>query len=46
MIIYVALWGFAHLQGRIEEPINEGFKRILRITIILGVLGIFPRKRT
>ncbi|CAN7776015.1 type IV secretion system protein [Variovorax sp. LjRoot175] len=35
--IYVMMWGFLSLTGRIQEPIWEGVKRILFIAIILGV---------
>lgn len=35
--IYVMMWGFLSLTGRIQEPIWEGIKRILFIAIILGV---------
>ncbi|MGK6309756.1 type IV secretion system protein [Variovorax sp. DT-64] len=35
--IYVMVWGFFSLTGRIQEPIWEGVKRIFFIAIILGV---------
>ncbi|MBT2337119.1 type IV secretion system protein [Variovorax paradoxus] len=35
--LYVMMWGFLSLTGRIQEPIWEGVKRILFIAIILGV---------
>ena len=35
--IYVMMWGFLSLTGRIQEPIWEGIKRIFFIAIILGV---------
>ncbi|MDQ0044316.1 type IV secretion system protein [Variovorax boronicumulans] len=34
--IYVMLWGFLSLTGRVQEPIWEGVKRILFIAIVLG----------
>ena len=34
--IYVMIWGFLSLSGRIQEPIWEGVKRIVFIAIILG----------
>jgi len=35
--IYVMMWGFLSLTGRVQEPIWEGVKRILFIVIVLGV---------
>jgi type IV secretion system protein VirB6 len=35
--IYVMIWGYLSLTGRIQEPIWEGVKRIFMIAIILGV---------
>ncbi|MDM0108027.1 type IV secretion system protein [Variovorax sp. J22R24] len=35
--IYVMIWGFLSLTGRIQEPILEGIKRIFFIAIVLGV---------
>lgn len=35
--LYVLVWGFLHLAGRIQEPVLEGFKRIAILTIVLGV---------
>lgn len=35
--IYVMMWGYLSLTGRIQEPIWEGVKRILKIGIILGI---------
>ncbi|VTY37678.1 Type IV secretion system protein VirB6 [Xylophilus ampelinus] len=35
--IYVMLWGYLSMTGRIQEPIWEGVKRILTIALILGV---------
>ena len=35
--IYVMMWGFLSLTGRIQEPIWEGVKRILTIAVIMGI---------
>lgn len=35
--IYVMMWGFLSLTGRVQEPIWEGVKRVLFIAIVLGV---------
>ncbi|KIQ35378.1 conjugal transfer protein TrbL [Variovorax paradoxus] len=35
--IYVMIWGFLSLTGRIQEPIWEGVKRIFFVAIILGL---------
>lgn len=35
--IYVMMWGYLSLTGRIQEPIWEGMKRILVIGIVLGI---------
>lgn len=34
--IYVMMWGYLSLTGRIQEPIWEGVKRILVVGLILG----------
>jgi type IV secretion system protein VirB6 len=34
--LYVMVWGFLHLTGRIEEPFLEGVKRLLVLALILG----------
>jgi len=36
-ILYVTLWGYLQLTGRIEEPFVTGLKRILTIAVVLGV---------
>jgi type IV secretion system protein VirB6 len=36
-VLYVMIWGFLHLTGRIEEPLTEGLKRIGMLALILGV---------
>lgn len=35
--VYVMMWGFMSLTGRIQEPIWEAVKRILVIALVLGV---------
>jgi type IV secretion system protein VirB6 len=35
--IYVMVWGYLHLTGKIEEPVITGVKRILVLALILGV---------
>ncbi len=36
-IIYVMIWGYLHLRGRIDEPLVEGAVRILRLILVFGV---------
>jgi len=35
--LYVMVWGYLQLTGRIEEPFVTGLKRILTIAVVLGV---------
>jgi type IV secretion system protein VirB6 len=35
--LYVMIWGYLHLTGRIEEPFTTGLKRILTLAVVLGV---------
>jgi type IV secretion system protein VirB6 len=35
--IYIMIWGYLSLTGRIQEPIWEGVRRILAIGIVLGI---------
>lgn len=35
-VIYVMLWGFLHLQGRIEEPVMDGVRRLAWLGVVLG----------
>ena len=35
--LYVLLWGFLHIAGRIEEPVLEGFKRIAILSLVFGL---------
>lgn len=36
-ILYVAIWGYLHLVGKIEEPFIAGVKRLVVLGVILGV---------
>ena len=36
-VIYMMVWGYLQIAGRIEEPFVQGLKRIATIAIILGV---------
>src|SRR5687767_897804 len=36
-VLYVAIWGYLHLVGKIEEPFITGVKRLVVLAIILGV---------
>jgi type IV secretion system protein VirB6 len=35
--LYVLIWGFLHIAGRIEEPLLEGLKRIAVLALVFGV---------
>jgi type IV secretion system protein VirB6 len=35
--LYVLIWGFLHIAGRIEEPVLEGLKRIAMLVLVFGV---------
>ena len=35
--IYVMVWGYLHLSGRIQEPVLDGARRIAILAVILGV---------
>jgi len=37
MTLYVMVWGYLQLTGRIEEPFMTGLRRILIVAIVLGV---------
>ena len=37
LIIYVVLWGLAMIRGMITEPVIDGFSRIVRLSIIVGI---------
>jgi type IV secretion system protein VirB6 len=34
--LYVAVWGYLHLSGKIEEPFVDGARRLLTLALILG----------
>jgi type IV secretion system protein VirB6 len=36
-ILYVMIWGYLQLTGKIEEPFVVGLKRILTLAVVLGV---------
>ncbi|MDY6944567.1 MAG: type IV secretion system protein [Pseudomonadota bacterium] len=36
-VLYVVIWGYLHLIGKIEEPFVEGAKRLVILAVILGV---------
>jgi type IV secretion system protein VirB6 len=35
--VYVMVWGYLHLTGRIEEPFGTGLKRLITLAVVLGV---------
>jgi len=35
--LYIMIWGYLQLMGRIEEPFLTGLKRILTLAVVLGV---------
>ena len=35
--VYVMVWGYLHLTGRVEEPVTVGLKRITTLAVVLGV---------
>ena len=35
--LYVLIWGFLSIAGRIEEPVLEGLKRIAMLALVFGV---------
>ena len=35
--VYVMVWGYLHLTGKIEEPLTAGLKRIATVALVLGV---------
>src|SRR6185437_13381558 len=35
--VYVMIWGYLHLTGRIQEPFAAGVKRIVTLAAVLGV---------
>jgi type IV secretion system protein VirB6 len=34
--VYVMIWGYLHLIGKIEEPVMTGVRRIVLLTVVLG----------
>ena len=35
--VYVMVWGYLHLTGRIEEPFVTGLKRLITLAAVLGI---------
>jgi type IV secretion system protein VirB6 len=35
--VYVAVWGYLQLTGRIEEPLVTGIRRLVMLAVVLGV---------
>jgi type IV secretion system protein VirB6 len=35
--VYVMVWGYLHLTGRIDEPVLAGVRRIVTLALILGI---------
>jgi type IV secretion system protein VirB6 len=35
--VYVMIWGYLHLTGKIEEPVVAGLKKILLLAVVFGV---------
>ncbi|MBM0108869.1 type IV secretion system protein [Steroidobacter sp. S1-65] len=35
--LYVVVWGYLHLMGRIEEPFVTGIKRLVTMAVVLGI---------
>src|SRR5438270_12176536 len=35
--LYVAIWGYLQLAGKVEEPFVEGARRLLTLALILGL---------
>lgn len=35
-IVYVMVWGYLHLSGRIEEPFVAGLRRLIVLAVVLG----------
>lgn len=36
-IVYVMVWGYLHLRGKIDEPLLEGATRVLKLILVFGV---------
>jgi type IV secretion system protein VirB6 len=34
--VYVMIWGYLQLTGRIEEPVGAGLKRLITLAVVLG----------
>ena len=36
-VVYLMIWGYLQLLGKIEEPLVQGFKRIFTLAVVFGV---------
>jgi len=36
-VIYLMIWGYLQLAGKIEEPLVQGLKRLVMLAVIFGV---------
>ncbi|MCC7464514.1 MAG: type IV secretion system protein [Gammaproteobacteria bacterium] len=36
-VLYLMIWGYLQLAGKVEEPLVHGLKRILTLAVVLGV---------
>ena len=36
-VVYVMIWGYLQMTGKLEEPFVLGLKRILTLAVVLGV---------
>ena len=36
-VLYVMIWGYLQMAGRVEEPVLEGLKRIAILAVVIGV---------
>ena len=39
-VIYIVLWGYSMMRGMIREPLKDGLFRILRLSLILGLMDL------
>ena len=35
-VIYVMMWGYMHLMGKVDEPFSTGLKRIILLAVVFG----------
>ena len=36
-VLYLLVWGFLQLYGRVEEPVMDGLKRIVIVALVIGI---------